>query len=90
MQTNNNWQGAIERRDVLRLWDNYVVWKRRVDKAFQASRSAPGKPIMWVLGLQNLDAALEKLKDWQLAGVAEQIKCPYLLTPWRARRANSA
>jgi len=62
------------------IWDYYAIWKRRVDKAFQASLSVPGEHIMWVLGVQNLDAALDKLRDWRLAGVAEKVKCAYLLT----------
>jgi dipeptidyl aminopeptidase/acylaminoacyl peptidase len=62
------------------IWDYYAVWKRRVDKAFQGSLSVPGDHIMWVLGVSSLDAALEKLKDWRLAGVAEKVKCPYLVT----------
>jgi dipeptidyl aminopeptidase/acylaminoacyl peptidase len=62
------------------IWDYYAIWKRRVDKAFQASLSVPGEHIMWVLGVSSLDAALEKLKDWRLAGVAEKVTCPYLLT----------
>jgi dipeptidyl aminopeptidase/acylaminoacyl peptidase len=62
------------------IWDYYAVWKRRIDKAFQASLSVPGEHIMWVLGVPSLDAALEKLRDWRLAGVAENVKCSYLLT----------
>src|SRR5262249_26928098 len=62
------------------IWDYYAVWKRRIDKAFQASLSVPGEHIMWVLGVSSLDAALEKLKDWRLAGVAEKVQCAYLLT----------
>jgi dipeptidyl aminopeptidase/acylaminoacyl peptidase len=62
------------------IWDYYAVWKRRVDKAFQGSLSVPGDHIMWVLGVSSLDAALEKLRDWRLAGVAEKVKCPYLVT----------
>jgi dipeptidyl aminopeptidase/acylaminoacyl peptidase len=62
------------------IWDYHEVWKRRIDKAFQGSLSVPGDHIMWVLGVSSLDAALEKLKDWHMAGVAEKIKCPYLVT----------
>jgi fermentation-respiration switch protein FrsA (DUF1100 family) len=46
----------------------------------QGSLSVPGDHIMWVLGVSSLDAALEKLRDWRLAGVAEKVKCPYLVT----------
>ena len=62
------------------IWDYYATWKRRIDKAFQSSLSVPGDHIKWVLGVSSLDDALEKLRDWRLAGVAEKVKCPYLLT----------
>ena len=62
------------------IWDYHAIWKRRIDKAFQGSLSVPGDHIMWVLGVSSLDAALEKLKDWRLADVAEKVKCPYLVT----------
>ena len=62
------------------IWDYRAVWQRRIDKAFKGSLSVPGDHIMWVLGVSSLDAALEKLKDWRLAGVADKIKCPYLVT----------
>jgi dipeptidyl aminopeptidase/acylaminoacyl peptidase len=62
------------------IWDYHAVWQRRVDKAFKGSLSVPGDHIMWVLGVSSLDAAIEKLRDWRLAGVAEKIKCPYLVT----------
>jgi dipeptidyl aminopeptidase/acylaminoacyl peptidase len=62
------------------IWDYYAIWKRRIDKSFQGALSVPGDHIMWVLGVSSLDAALEKLKQWRLAGVAEKVKCPYLVT----------
>jgi dipeptidyl aminopeptidase/acylaminoacyl peptidase len=62
------------------IWDYYATWKRRIDKAFQSSLSVPGDHIMWVLGVSSLEDALEKLRDWRLAGVADKVKCPYLLT----------
>jgi len=62
------------------IWDYHATWKKRVEKAFQASLSVPGEHIMWVLGVDNIDAALKKLEDFRLAGVAEKVACPYLLT----------
>jgi fermentation-respiration switch protein FrsA (DUF1100 family) len=35
---------------------------------------------MWVLGVDNIEAALKKLEGFRLAGVAEKVACPYLLT----------
>lgn len=62
------------------IWDYHATWKKRVEKAFQASLSVPGEHIMWVLGVDNIDAALKKLEGFRLAGVAEKVACPYLLT----------
>jgi dipeptidyl aminopeptidase/acylaminoacyl peptidase len=62
------------------IWDYHATWKKRVDKAFQASLSVPGEHIMWVLGVDNIDDSLKKLEGFRLAGVAEKVQCPYLLT----------
>jgi dipeptidyl aminopeptidase/acylaminoacyl peptidase len=62
------------------IWDYHATWKKRVDKAFQASLSVPGEHIMWVLGVDNIEDALKKREGFRLAGVAEKVQCPYLLT----------
>jgi dipeptidyl aminopeptidase/acylaminoacyl peptidase len=62
------------------IWDYHATWKKRVEKAFQASLSVPGEHIMWVLGVDSIDDALKKLEGFRLAGVAEKVRCPYLLT----------
>jgi len=62
------------------IWDYHATWKKRVEKAFQASLSVPGEHIMWVLGVDNIDDALKKLEGFRLAGVAERVQCAYLLT----------
>jgi dipeptidyl aminopeptidase/acylaminoacyl peptidase len=62
------------------IWDYHATWKKRVDKAFQASLSVPGEHIMWVLSVANIEDALAKLEGFRLAGVAEKVQCPYLLT----------
>jgi pimeloyl-ACP methyl ester carboxylesterase len=61
-------------------WDYYAVWKERVDKAFKSSLSVPGEHILWFLGVDNMDQALEKLKPFTLEGVAQKVECPFLLT----------
>jgi dipeptidyl aminopeptidase/acylaminoacyl peptidase len=62
------------------IWDYHATWKKRVDKAFQASLSVPGEHIMWVLGVPTMEDALAKLEGFRLSGVAEKVQCPYLLT----------
>ena len=62
------------------IWDYQATWKRRVEKAFASALSVPGEHIMWVLGVSNIDDALKKLERFRLAGVADKVQCPYLLT----------
>ena len=62
------------------IWDYHATWKKRAEKAFQASLSVPGEHIMWVLGVNNIEDALAMLEGFRLAGVAEKVECPYLLT----------
>jgi hypothetical protein len=42
------------------IWGYYGTWKKRIDAGFRASMSVPGHHIMWILGLDSLDAALKK------------------------------
>jgi pimeloyl-ACP methyl ester carboxylesterase len=40
--------------------------------------SAPYFHLLWVLGVSDMDAAMKKLEQFRLAGVAERISCPFL------------
>lgn len=62
------------------IWDYHRTWERRVEKAAQSSLSVPADHIKWVLGVPSFDAALKKLEDFRLAGVADKVRCSYLLT----------
>ena len=62
------------------IWDYYATWKRRIDAAFNASMSVPGHHIMWILGVDSLDAALKKLEAYRLDGVVQKMRCPFLIT----------
>jgi dipeptidyl aminopeptidase/acylaminoacyl peptidase len=62
-------------------YDVYAVWKKRIDAGFKgASLSVPGEHILWFLGVNNLDQALERLKPFTLEGAAQKLQCPFLLT----------
>ena len=62
-------------------YDYHAVWveRRRVLESGGTRASAPGFQLPWVLGVPDMDAAMEKLKNYTLAGVAERIACPFLV-----------
>jgi dipeptidyl aminopeptidase/acylaminoacyl peptidase len=61
------------------IWDYHAVWKRRIAASFKASLSVPGHHIMWILGVDSLDAALRRLEPFRLDGVVQQMRCPFLV-----------
>jgi len=61
-------------------WDYHEVWKKRIDASFKASLSVPGHHIMWIFGVDSLDAALKKLEPFRLDGVVQKMRCPFLVT----------
>ena len=61
------------------IWDYQDVWKRRIEAQFKASMSVPGHHIMWILGADSLDDALQRLEKFKLDGVIQKMRCPFLL-----------
>jgi dienelactone hydrolase len=61
------------------IWDYQAVWKQRIEAQFNASMSVPGHHIMWILGTDSLDDALQRLEKFKLDGVVQQMRCPFLL-----------
>ncbi len=61
------------------IWDYYGTWKKRIDANFKTSLSVPGHHIMWILGVDSLDAALKKLEPYRLDGVVQKMRCPFLI-----------
>ena len=60
-------------------WDYHATWKKRIDARFKTSLSVPGHHIMWILGVDTLDAALQTLEPFKLDGVMQKMRCPFLL-----------
>ncbi len=62
-------------------YDYHESWiRRRKEMESGGTRvSAPHFHLMWVLGVPDMDAAMAKLKDYTLAGVAAKITCPFLV-----------
>jgi dipeptidyl aminopeptidase/acylaminoacyl peptidase len=61
------------------IWDYHATWKRRIEANFAGSLSVPGHHITWVLGVDTLEQALERLEDFRLDGVVQQMRCPFLV-----------
>lgn len=61
------------------IWDYRATWQRRIKESFESAMSVAGDHICWVLGCAGLDEALERLEDFVLDGVVQQMACPFLL-----------
>jgi len=64
------------------IFDYHDTWvKRRIamKSAPPSSMAASHFQLPWVLGVPDMDAAMEKIKNYTLAGVAEHIECPMLI-----------
>ena len=62
------------------IWDYEATWRRRIDRSMRLSLSVPGHHILWVLGAENFDQALERLAGFRLDGVAQRMTAAFLLT----------
>jgi alpha-beta hydrolase superfamily lysophospholipase len=62
-------------------FDYHAVWlvRRREMEAGGTKTTSAKFQLPWVLGVPDMDAAMEKLKNYRLAGVAEKIECPMLI-----------
>ena len=62
-------------------FDYHESWvrRRREIESGGTKVSAPHFHLLWVLGVPDMDAAMEKLKRYTLAGVAEKVTCPFLV-----------
>ncbi len=62
-------------------YDYHAVWKKRweVMQKDEKSIATSHFQLPWVLGVADMEAAMEKLKDFTLAGVAHLITCPMLV-----------
>ncbi len=63
-------------------YDYHAVWveRRRVLESGGTDASGYIFQLLSVMGVKTADEALRKLEDFRLAGVAEKIECPILIT----------
>lgn len=63
-------------------WDYHATWAgrfARIDSGAVPSLSVPWRHLLWILGAGSREEALGKLTGFRLAGVVEQMRCPFLL-----------
>jgi alpha-beta hydrolase superfamily lysophospholipase len=62
-------------------YDYHAVWEKRwaAMKKDHNSVATSHFQLPWVLGTRDMDSAMEKLKRFTLAGVADRITCPMLV-----------
>ncbi len=63
-------------------WDYHAIWQRRFDRLAQSgnpSLSVPWQHLLWVFDVASREEAMERLKSFQLDGIAQKITCPFLM-----------
>jgi dienelactone hydrolase len=63
-------------------WDYQATWQARFERLAQSgnpSLSVPWQHLLWVFGVATREAAMAKLAGFKLAGVVQQITCPFLM-----------
>lgn len=63
-------------------YDYHAVWRerRKIMESGGTRTSAPHFQLPWVMGVADMDAAMKKLEQYKLEGVAGRIVCPFLVT----------
>ncbi|MFQ5861209.1 MAG: alpha/beta hydrolase family protein [Dehalococcoidia bacterium] len=61
------------------IWDYHAIWKRRIEAAYNTALSVPAHHITWVFQVNTIEEVLQKLEDFRLDGVAQGVRCPFLL-----------
>ncbi len=62
-------------------YDYHAVWQQRwtAMKKDHNSVASSHFQLPWVLGTKDMESAMEKVKKFTLAGVADKIRCPFLI-----------
>ena len=64
------------------IWDYWQTWKDRLERIARdekLSLSVPWQHLLWVFGVATKEEALKRLEGFRLDGVAQRIRCPFLL-----------
>ncbi len=63
-------------------WDYYATWKDRFDRMARneaLALSVPWEHLLWVFSVKTREEAMKRLEGFRLEGVAQKIRCPFLL-----------
>ena len=61
------------------IWDYHRIWRERIEAAFARQLPVPGDHLAWSTGTGSVTQALAALEGFRLDGVAQQMRCPFLL-----------
>ena len=61
------------------IWDYHATWVRRLEKIKQAALPVPADHLLWTCGVETYEQALKKIEGFRLDGVAQKVRCPFLL-----------
>jgi dienelactone hydrolase len=61
------------------VWDYHATWVRRLERIKQAALPVPADHLLWACGVETYEAALKKIEGFRLDGIAQKVKCPFLL-----------
>ncbi len=61
------------------IWDYHATWVKRLERIKQAALPVPADHLLWACGVDNYDDALKKVEQFKLDGIAQKVKCPFLL-----------
>jgi dienelactone hydrolase len=61
------------------IWDYHATWVKRLERLKTAALPVPADHLLWACGVKTYDEALEVIKDFKQDGVAQKVKCPFLL-----------
>ena len=61
------------------IWDYYATWQKRIARLKEAALPVPADHLLWASGSETFEDALKKLEGFRLEGVAEKVRCPFLL-----------
>lgn len=61
------------------IWDYHRIWSERIEAAFEKQLPVPGDHLAWSTGTSSPIEALAAIEGFKLDGVAQNMRCPFLL-----------